>query len=70
MPYETFDIDDFDDQELIYELRSRGYRVSKAEHIEKTIQYFSYGNVEEAMIYLERAYPELHGLHKMIRKDI
>lgn len=70
MPHEDFDLGDFDDQELINELDSRGYRVLKDEYIKKVVQYFNYGQIEESMIYLERVYPELYGLHKMIRKDI
>jgi hypothetical protein len=71
------DLDDFEDDDLIDELESRGYTVAKNEDdnadsnpsLLNAIDWFKRGDVSEALIYLERAVPELYGLHKYIVKE-
>lgn len=81
MPYVSTDVyvdlDDLDDDELIDELEKRGFIVlSKDEkkHInalddgmDDVIWRFQRGYIEDAMILLERLYPDLYGMTKLVR---
>lgn len=81
MPYVSADVyvdlDDFDDDELIDELEKRGFVVlSKDEKkeintldggMEEVIWRFQRGYIEDAMIMLERLYPDLYGMTKLVR---
>ena len=81
MPYVSADVyvdlDDFDDDELIDELEKRGFTVldkDEKNHInalddgmDDVIWRFQRGYIEDAMIMLERLYPDLYGLTKLIR---
>lgn len=81
MPYVSADVyvdlDDLDDDDLIDELEKRGFVVlSKDEktHInaldggmDDVIWRFQRGYIEDAMILLERLYPDLYGVTKLVR---
>lgn len=70
----NFDISDFDDDDLIEELESRDYIVRYKddgdEHpdIEEAIWRYKNGYIEDAVLLLERQFPELTGLSKRIIK--
>lgn len=77
MPYKEVWVDDaeieeFEDDDLINELESRGYivREKKEDHLDQEIEdvvwYFKSGRKKDALIILERIYPELYGLSKLI----
>ena len=77
MPYKEVWVDDaeieeFEDIDLIEELESRGYIVTKKENvhldteIEDVVWHFRNGRKKDALIILERIYPELYGLSKLI----
>ena len=77
MPYKEVWVDDaeieeFEDFDLIEELESRGYIVTKKENvhldteIEDVVWHFKSGRKKDALIVLERIYPELYGLSKLI----
>ena len=81
MVYRTVEVDvqldDFDSDDLIDEIESRGYTVfggKDADKIKKTDEAmqeifwrFKRGYIEDAMILLERQYPELHTISKRIK---
>lgn len=80
MPYVITDVevelDDFDTDDLIEEIENRGFIVLSEEkkHInaldngmDDVIWRFQRGYIEDAMILLERLYPDLYGLTKLIR---
>lgn len=61
------DLDDFDDKELIEELEARGYFISESEHDIIGIEYdWNRGAKKEALIHLERKFPELIGISKLV----
>lgn len=69
--YVDVDLDDFDDEDLAKELQSRGYMVSEknAELELDTVsveQYWNRGDKKEALILLERKFPELIGIAKLV----
>jgi hypothetical protein len=72
-----FDVSELDDEDLIEELEQRGYIVTNDEDrliksnstLTKAIDCFKRGDVNEALVYLERTIPELYGLHKYIVKE-
>ena len=77
MPYkevwiEEEDIDNFDDQDLIDELQDRGYIVMEKNQekpdieIQDVLWHFKSGRKKEALFLLERIYPELYGISKLI----
>ena len=80
MPYKEVWVDDaelidFDDQDLIDELEERGWEVQKAKvpsdiepDIDLVIWRYKMGYIEDAMLLLERMYPELYGLSKRIKE--
>lgn len=71
--YIDLDLHDLDDDELIEELESRGYKVlmedQEDQHpeIQEAIWRFKTGYIEDAVILLERRFPELYGLSKRIK---
>lgn len=83
MPYVTVntdvevDLDMFDNDELIEELEDRGFIVLSKEEkkrinalddeMEEVIWRFQRGYIEDAMILLERLYPDLYGITKLAR---
>ena len=64
------DLENFQDSELIEEMKYRGYHViEKPEIISEIIsveQYWNQGNRKEALVLLERKFPELIGISKLI----
>jgi hypothetical protein len=83
MPYKEVwvdedDLDNFDDDDLIEELESRGYLVEKngyksvdadvrdVRDVRDVMWHFKNGRKKDALILLERIYPELYGLSKLI----
>lgn len=81
MPYVSADVyvdlDDLDDDDLIDELEKRGFTVldkdeKKEIHtlddgMEEVIWRFRRGYILDAMILLERLYPDLYGMTKLAR---
>lgn len=72
MPYVHVDIDleDFDDSDLIEELKERGYKVGEetlANDLEDVIWHFKGGRPKEALIALERIERELYGISDYIK---
>lgn len=68
--YVDVDLGDFEDEDLAEELQSRGYMVSeKNAELEVDIvsieQYWNRGDKKEALILLERKFPELIGIAKL-----
>ena len=71
------DLVDFDTEDMIEEIERRGYVVcntneKKVSHtssadMEEVIWRYTRGYIEDAMILLERLYPDLYGLHKRIK---
>lgn len=70
--YVEFDLDDFNDDELIDELKLRGLHVKVSEYeeeekeslelLQEVIDWYKRGNVKEALIQLERIIPDLYGI--------
>jgi hypothetical protein len=65
------DLENFEDSELIEEMKYRGYHVSEKPEIlsieEYSIEhYWNQGNRKEALVLLERKFPELIGISKLI----
>ena len=67
------DLEDFETDDLVDELKRRVRRGEDfyldeiSPDYGKAIDYFKRGNIEEAMIYLERAFPDFRGLSKYIK---
>jgi hypothetical protein len=59
------DLDDFEDEYLIKEMKARGYHVSEESEIVSIEQYWNRGDYKEALILLERKFPELIGISKL-----
>ena len=78
MAYMHVDIDlnDIDDEEMIDELENRGYVVThsdeddlfeKDEFLSEMIWRYKNGYIEDAMLLLERRFPEMYGISKRIK---
>lgn len=72
--YVDVDLEEIDDYDLIDEIEVRGYKVlmkdqKEDEHpeIQEAIWRYKNGYIEDAMILLERRFPELHNLSKRIK---
>ena len=69
--YVDVDLDDFEDEDLAEELQSRGYMISEKNAVLPELdivvveQYWNQGNRKEALILLERKFPELIGISKL-----
>jgi len=67
---ETVEIDvgpeDFEDDDLMEELRDRGYYVSEQSEFANIIYCWRRGDKKEALFLLEREVPELYGISKLI----
>ena len=65
--YVDVDFDDLDEQDLIDELESRGFFVSKAPELDivDVEQRWNRGDKKEALVLLERKFPELVGISKI-----
>jgi hypothetical protein len=65
--YVDVDLDDFDEEDLIKELEDRGFYVGKEEpDITSVEQYWNRGDKKEALILLERKFPELRGISNLV----
>ena len=65
--YVDVDLGDLDEDELIKELEDRGFYVSEQPHDIIGIEYdWNRGAKKEALILLERKFPELIGISKLI----
>jgi uncharacterized protein (DUF2164 family) len=67
--YVDVELEDFDDRDIIeYVEEELGYTVTKNEPVDRDMSHviweYKYGQVIEAVKLLEKAYPELEGLHK------
>lgn len=60
------DLENFEDSELIDEMKYRGYNVNEDVDIVSIEQYWNQGNRKEALILLERKFPELIGISKLV----
>lgn len=60
------DIADFDDEELIKEMKCRGINVDETPTIVSIEEYWNQGNRKEALILLEREFPELRGISQLV----
>jgi hypothetical protein len=70
------DPEDFDDDDLIDELEDRGYIVThsneddlfeKDDILSEMIWRYKNGYIEDAMLLLERRFPEMHGITRRIK---
>jgi hypothetical protein len=70
------DSEDFDDDDLIDELEDRGYIVThsneddlfeKDDILSEMIWRYKNGYIEDAMLLLERRFPEMHGITRRIK---
>jgi len=63
-------ISDFDDKELVEELKARGYFVGEREDdivdIVDIERYWNRGDKKEALVLLERKFPELINISKLV----
>lgn len=67
--YVDVDFDELDEQDLIDELESRGFTVTKTAPLFDIISiedYWNSGNRKEALVLLERQFPELIGISKLL----
>jgi hypothetical protein len=70
------DLDDFDDDELVEELQSRGLHIYVAEYeedaaqglFEDVIAWYKRGNTQEALIQLEKIIPDLYGISGKVKE--
>jgi len=61
-------LDDYDDDELEYELEKRRSRVGISSIVEEAILSWRRGNIQEALVQIENAFPELYGITRL-RKE-
>ena len=59
-------LDEWDDDELIKEIKSRGYKVGPMPEIVTIEDYWNTGNKKEALILLEREFPDLRGISQLL----
>lgn len=76
MSNNKIDLEDFDDDDLIYELEYRGYIVNhlnednlfeKDDILSEMIWRYKNGYIEDAMFLLERRFPEMYGITRRIK---
>lgn len=73
MPTVYVDMSDFDSEDMIDELESRGYKVigkhenkSDVYELHDIARYIDQKNYKEALIQLERLFPELRGISRAV----
>lgn len=70
MAYATIDLDDyigdFTDNELIEELKARGYKVDEPEDLINVEWCWNRGQKKEALILLEREFKWLRGISELV----
>lgn len=65
--YVDVDLDDFSDEDLCEELQSRGFYVGVEEQDITAIEdTWNRGDKKEALILLERKFPELRGISNLV----
>lgn len=67
--YIDVDLSDFDEDEIVEHLEYKGYTVSKNvkdSDIDSIEQYWNQGNRKEALVLLEREFPELIGISNLV----
>lgn len=68
--YVDVDLDEFDEEDIVEHLEYMGYTVTKNPEepfeIISIEEYWNQGNRKEALILLERKFPELIGISKLI----
>jgi hypothetical protein len=65
--YVEVELDEFSDEELLSEMRCRGYTVgSDMDNIVTIEHYWNRGQKQEALIHLERYFPELRGISRLL----
>lgn len=60
------DLENFEDSELIEEMKYRGYHVSEEPDIISIEQHWNRGDKKEALVLLERKFPELIGISRLV----
>lgn len=60
------DLDEWSDEELLEELRSRNVETDSP-YLQHAIDWYKRGNVSETLHYLEQAFPELYGLKEKVK---
>lgn len=75
--YVEFDLTDFDDEEIIDHMEARGYKVVEEDDVEYNDEQdpllteifwrYDRGDLEDALILLERRFPELHGISRKVK---
>lgn len=64
-------LEDFGDDSIIQYLEEAGYTVSyNNKNVEKSAWYISRGDLESAVLEIERIIPELKGLADLVRKNM
>ncbi len=56
------DLNEWDDEELIKEIKYRGYKIEDEENLVEAFRYWSRGQKKEALILLEREFKGLRGI--------
>ena len=75
MPYVDVyvELDDIETKDLIAELKGRGYITTEKDKptsgMQDVIWRYTNGYIEDAMMLLEREYPELYGISRKIRSE-
>lgn len=62
------DLDEWTDEELLEELRSRNVETDSPD-LAKAIEWYKRGNIKETLHYLEMAFPELHNLSEKVKNE-
>ena len=74
--YVDIDLNEVDDEEMICELEDRGYVVTHSDDddqyeedgiLSEMIWRYKNGYIEDAMLLLERRFPEMYGISKRIK---
>ena len=60
------DLEEWDDEELIKEIKMRGYKVDEPEDLVEAEWRWHRGDKKETLILLEREFPELIGISKLL----
>ena len=65
------DLDEWTDEELLEELRSRNVETDETDSpdIVNAILWYERGNIKETLHYLEMAFPELNGLSEKVKNE-
>lgn len=68
--YIDVDLSDFDEDEIVEHMEYKGYTVTKDKFLEsdftEIIRRWETGDKKEALFLLEREFPELYGISKLI----